>query len=144
MKTTPHFGYGCGSLEKRSGGNTPKRTDISWANGRNLTLQKWKTGLYLLNLGITVPRRAAFHDVADINLAAIQPDGLNNFRQKLAGGTDKRFTLTILIIARAFSDKHQLRSGIAGSENDRSAALSQPAAAAITEIPADLIKCFEE
>jgi hypothetical protein len=112
MEAPPESGDGRRCLQQSLGGKGAEGTYEIGLDRRNLTLQKGETGFNLIGFGIPVARRAAFDDIANVNLAAGQFDGFDNTGQKLTGGTDKRFSLPVLFKSGALADKYKLGPGI--------------------------------
>src|SRR5690348_18387884 len=50
----------------------------------------------------------ALQDIGNVYFAAIEVHRLDNFRQQLAGASDKRFTLLVFIRSWRFTDEHQV------------------------------------
>ena len=63
-------------------------------------------------------RRTAFENVGDVDVTAVNADGIQIFVKQLAGRADKRNARFILVLSRCFSDEHQAGIRIACSEND--------------------------
>jgi len=107
MESAPESGDGCRCLQQSLGGKGTQGTYEVRLDRRNLTLQKGKTGFDLIGFGIPVSRWAALDDIANVNLAAAKFDGFDNTRQKLAGGTDKWYSLSVLFESGALADKYK-------------------------------------
>jgi len=86
----------------------------------------------LIGLGISVSRRSALDNIANINLAAAKLDGFDNAREKLTGGTDERFSLPVLFESGALAHKYKLGPGIAFAKYNTGALPGQSATPAIT------------
>ena len=84
----------------------------------------------LLGLGIAVPRRAALQDVAHPHVVARQPDPVQELAEQLAGRTDERHTLLVLVEARGLADEHQVGGRRAGAEHRLGAGRRERAARA--------------
>ena len=108
MESSPEPGNGCRCLQQSLGRKGTEGTDEVRLDRRYLTLQKGKTGLDLIGFGIPVFRWAALDDIANVNLAAAEIDGFDNARQKLAGSTDKWYSLPVLFEPGALADKYKL------------------------------------
>ena len=97
-------------------------------------------------------RRTAFHDVADVDVFALQAHRFDHLRQQFSGAADERQALHVFIVAGAFADKNQLGVGIAVAKNDGVSCVVEFAARAFAEIGANLeqrvvgnfVKCFEQ
>src|SRR5215467_4606608 len=74
--------------------------------------------LDFVRLGVAVLGRTALDDVRDVDVLALQIDGLDDFRQELAGAPDKRDALDVLVRSRRLADEHQVCVRIADAEND--------------------------
>jgi hypothetical protein len=60
----------------------------------------------------------AFQNVRDVNIAALQAHGLDNFREQLPGSAHERLALPVFVRARRFADEHELRVNVADAEHD--------------------------
>ena len=102
--------------------------------------------------GSAIFRRAAFHDVADVDVFSLQAHRFDHLRQKFSGAADEGEALHVFIVAGAFADKNQFGFGIAVAEDDFVACFVKFAARAFAEIGANLekrvagnfVKCFEQ
>src|SRR5262249_54268405 len=56
----------------------------------DLLEEKWLARLHFVRLWIAVLRRPTLDDVRDVDVLALQVDGLDDFRQQLPGPSDKR------------------------------------------------------
>src|SRR5262249_49930890 len=83
-----------------------------------LLFQKWITGGDFIRFGITIFRRPAFEDVADVNIFTLEVDGLDDLRQQLTRPADKRQTLLVFVIPRSLADEYKFSTGISGPEDD--------------------------
>ena len=61
---------------------------------------------------------AALEDVGDVDRVPGVAHRLNNLCQQLSGLADEWFALAVLIDARSFADKHQIRMNVADPEDD--------------------------
>ena len=82
-------------------------------------------------------RRAAFQDVADVDVLALNACGFDDLRQKPACFTNEGQTLLVFFVTRRFSDKDNLRVGIARTKDNRGARRRELAALAIADVGAD-------
>jgi len=114
--------------------------DQARGDGLDLCDQVRLTGLYLFREGIPILWWTALDDVADVDLAAIQPHGQENPVEELAGFSDKRLTETILVAARSLTDKDDFCGGVTDPENDPAAMGAQRAALTLLEFMAQLIE----
>jgi hypothetical protein len=62
--------------------------------------------------------RAAFDDVADVNVGPTETHCLDHLREKFSGAADEWFALNVFVAARAFSYEDELRFWIADAEDD--------------------------
>ncbi len=74
--------------------------------------------LDLIWLGIPILWGAAFDDIRDVNLLPSKINGLEDLSQELSSLSDKRPSLNIFVITRAFPDEHQFRLLISLSKNE--------------------------
>ena len=132
--------------EQRFGRGAAQRADGFGPDGLKLAVEELAADFHLVGLRRAVLGRAALHDVADVDVGALERDAflargaLDHLREQLAGAADEREALLVLIGARAFADEHQLGLLVAGSEDDLVAAFVQAAALAI----ADVLENFEQ
>ena len=85
-----------------------------------------------------IARRAALHDVRDVDIFAADAHGFDHVVEQLSGATDEGFALRVFVSAGAFADKHQVGVRIAYAEDNLLAALLvELAAGAVAEIFAD-------
>src|SRR5262249_25479047 len=78
---------------------------------------KWIASGDFVRFGVTIFRRPAFEDVADVNIFTLETDGLDDLRQQLARPADKRQTLLIFVIARSLADEYKFGAGISRPED---------------------------
>jgi hypothetical protein len=90
--------------------------------------------------GSAILGRPAFHNIADVNVFALQTHRLDHLVQQFPSASNERQTLRVFIRARPFSDKHELRRRIPGAEDDLVPALVQPASSAFAEIFANSLE----
>jgi len=90
----------------------------------DLPLDPRETGFHFLGARLAVAVNfagrvgAALEDVGDVHLVAIQPGGLDDLGQQLAGGTDERFAFFVLVQSRCLADEHQVGVNGADAEDD--------------------------
>src|SRR5262249_41411826 len=106
-------------------------------NRSKLFFQKWIASGNFIRFGITIFRRPAFEDVADVYIFTLEIDGLDDFRQQLARPADKRQTLLIFVIARGLADEYKFGAGISGPEDDVCALRCELAALAVADLGAN-------
>src|SRR5439155_23388183 len=87
-----------------------------------------------------VAGRAAFYDVADIDVLALDADRLEHSVQELACPPHKRESLLIFIGAGPFAHENKLRARAALTKDDRLAARRQAAALAVAQVRANLLQ----
>ena len=88
----------------------------------------------LVVLGLAIFRRAALHDVADVDVFALQAHRFDHLREQFPGAPDKRQSLNVFIVSRAFADKHEFGARIPCAEDNLVSLLVQPAARAFAQI----------
>ena len=86
-------------------GKGAETADDFRTDGGELSSQKWIAGRDFVRFGIAVVRRPAFQDVADVDVFALEIDGFDDLREKLAGASDERQTLLVFVEARRFTDE---------------------------------------
>jgi len=131
MESTPEPGDGRRGFQQRLGGKGTEGTDEIGLNLCNLTFQKGKTGLDLVRFGIPVFRWSALDDIANVDLAAAEFDGFDNAGKKLAGGTDKRFSLPVFFESGPLTDEYELGPWITVTKYDAISFPGQSAALTI-------------
>lgn len=92
---------------------TPPSADDLRANDLQLPHQKGETVGDFLRRRVAVAGWAALDDVADKDLVARQVDGLDHFREELAGAADEGQALAIFIGAGPFADENEPRARVA-------------------------------
>src|SRR6266850_2533341 len=93
------------------------------------------TGSNLIRFRVSVVGRPAFQDVADVNVFALEGDGFDDLRQKLARAAHEGQTLLIFVVARRFAHKDEFGTGIPGAEHDVGPASGQLTALANADVP---------
>jgi hypothetical protein len=106
----------------------PQRADHGRLDQVDLRAQVVMAGLDLPGLGVTVARGAAFQDVRDEHIAALEPDLVEQLVEQLSGLSDERQPHPILVGPGRFANEHQVGVGVAGAEHDRRAGLVERAA----------------
>ena len=100
----------------------------------DLAKKKGLAGCDLVALGITIFRRAAFDDVADVNFGPRQAHpALDDIGEQLSRASDERLAAQILVVARRLADKHQIGLGVADAEDDVGAQRGELAAGAFAD-----------
>ena len=96
-----------------------------------------RQGLDFIRFRIAVLRRTALDDVRDVDVLPPQVDRFDDLRQQLAGPTNERLALQILVPPRRLADEHQLRVGSAYAKDEARTPAVQLAASAVTQIVTD-------
>jgi hypothetical protein len=126
----------CGFKEGLCGASA-ESNDHSRIDGIELAQQEWRTGSDFVFFRETVLRRAAFDDVADVNIFALQAHGFDHLREKFTGAADEGEALKIFIMAGAFADKDEFGFRTAVAEDNFVAGLVKFAAGAFAEVGAN-------
>src|SRR5439155_6230224 len=87
----------------------------------DLAQKKWRASGDFVFFGRAIFRWTAFHDVANVDVFALQAHGFDHLREKFPSTADKRKALGIFVRARTFSNKNELGLGISVAENDGAA-----------------------
>jgi hypothetical protein len=93
-------------FKKGLGGKGPKGTDDVRPDDMDLLQEKGLTTLNFIGFRVPILRRSTFNNVGDIDLLSLEMDGLNDFGQELSCLSNKKPSLNVLVITRAFSDEH--------------------------------------
>ena len=104
----------------------------------------WRAGGDFVLFRQAIFGRAAFDDVADVNVFAAQAHRFDHLREKFSGAAYERLALHVFVVAGAFADEHELRFRIAHAEDDIVARLVQFAARALAEIGADVVRACRQ
>ena len=112
--------------------------DYFGRDGVNLAQQEWRALAYFIFFGSAIFRRAALHDVANVNVFSLQAHRFDHLREKFSGAADERETLHVFIVAGAFADENQFGFWIAVAENNFVARFVEFAARALAEIGSNL------
>ena len=75
-------------------------------------------GLDLLGLWVPVPGRPALEHVRDVDVAASEPDPVQQRLEQLPRLPDEGDAVLVLVEAGCLADEHQLGVRIAGAEDD--------------------------
>src|SRR5439155_9917487 len=65
-------------LQQRFGGSGAEAHNYLWSDDVNLTQEKWRASLDFVFFRLTVLRWPALHDVADIDVIALQAHGFDH------------------------------------------------------------------
>jgi len=98
-------------------GHTPERDDEPGLDDVELLEQIGNAGLHFVRLGVAIVRRTALENVGDVDVLALEVDGLEDLVQQLAHRADEGLALEILVAARGLAHQHQCRVGIAHPED---------------------------
>jgi len=99
-------------------GETPHSEDHSGLNKINLPIQIAATGRDFFRLRVPVAGWAAFQYVGDIDLFTVQADGEQHGVKELPSGTDKGFSVPILLCARGLADNQPITGWGTDTEYD--------------------------
>ena len=128
-------------VEERLRGAGTEAADDFGRDHIELADQIWRAGGDLILFGKAIFGRAAFDDVADVDVGALEAHGFDHLREKFAGAADEWLALFVFVAAGAFADEDELRFRIADTEDDVGAGLVKFAASAIgTNISADAVE----
>lgn len=125
-------------FEKRLRGAGAEADDCFWVDGIELPEQERRALRDLVFFRKTIFRWAAFHDVADVHVFALQTHRFNHLREKFSGAADEGKALHVFVVAGTFANENKLGFGIAVGENDVGPRFVKLAACAIAEIFANL------
>jgi hypothetical protein len=119
-------------------GGASEADDYFWRDGINLAQEEWRTLLDFVSFRRAIFRRAAFDDVADVNVLALQAHRFNHLRQKFSSAANEGKALHVFIVAGAFADENELGFGIAVAEDDFIPRGMKFAACAFTKVGTNL------
>lgn len=119
------------AAEQGLGGECPERYNRFGRDCLNLAEQKRAAVRNFLQSRIPVFRRAAFEDIADIDLIALIPHRLDHPGQQLAGFTDKRLPLEVFIPAWRLADKDNFCTLTSAAEDNIFSACAEGATLAV-------------
>ena len=130
----------------------PEADDYFGRDGINLAQQKRRARSDFVFLGGTIFRRAAFHDVADVDVFPLQAHCFDHLGEKFSGAADKREALHVFVVSGAFADENEVSFGITVAENNFVARGVEFATRAFAEVGSNLeerivgnlVKGFEE
>src|SRR5581483_12514998 len=83
--------------EQSAGGDRAQRHDDSGADGGDLPHEEGRAGFALVALGCAVIGGAAFDDVGDVNLFALQSHGRDHVGEQLPGAADEGLALQVFV-----------------------------------------------
>src|SRR5215472_8608434 len=98
-----------------------------------LAQKKGRAGADFVFFGRAILWRAAFDDVADVNVFALQAHGFDHLREKFSGATNKRESLGIFVGARTFSHENEFGFCVSVAEDNCVAMLVKLAARAFAK-----------
>jgi hypothetical protein len=119
-------------------GGAAQADDYFGGDGVNLAQQEWRALADFIFFWSAIFRRAAFHDVADVDIISLQAHGFDHLRQKFSGTANERESLHVFVVTRTFAYEHKFGFGIAIAENYFVARLMKLAARAFAEIGSNL------
>ena len=90
----------CGGLQQRLRGAAAEGADHFGADRGELAHQERRAGGDFVLFGQAIFGRAAFHDVADVDIFAAQAHGFDHLREQFAGAADERLALHVFVAAR--------------------------------------------
>lgn len=88
-----------------------KRDDDAGIQKLDLCIEERRTRRDLFRRGFTIFRRPAFHDIRDEDVVAAHGHGGQQLLEKLAGPSDERPSLLVLVEPGALSDEQDCRGG---------------------------------
>ena len=124
--------------EQRLRGELAERDDHPRPDRRDLRAQERLAGLDLVGLRVAVARRAALHDVRDVDLLAAEAHRLDHLREELARLADEGLALAILVRAGTLARRTSARrAGFPTPKTSVVRAAGELAARAVAELVAD-------
>jgi hypothetical protein len=105
--------------------------DQARADRLELAEEERRASFHLVALRRAITRRPALHDVADVNVLALDADKLKHPVEQLSGASHKRESLLIFVSARAFADEHQFGVRVPLAEDDGLSSRGQTATVAV-------------
>ena len=103
--------------EEMPEGVSAERDDHCGLDERDLELEPGHALLLLFRSGVTIAGRAELHDIADVDVGALEADGAEEFIEELTCRTYKWSALLIFLLPGGFTDEHDLGMGIAFAED---------------------------
>jgi hypothetical protein len=125
-------------LEKRLCRDGSQADDHFRRNDINLPEEKGRAGADLVLFRLSIFRRAAFRDVADVNVPSLQPHSFDHLREQLPCAAYERQALRVFIGTGAFPHKHKFGFRTSVAKNNAVPGLVELAARALAEVTADL------
>ncbi len=104
-------------VDEPGGSNAAQADENFWTHQDKLIPQIADTGLLFLGLWVTVPGRAAFDDIGDIAVGAVNIDDGQHIIQQLSGRAYEGNALQILLFSRAFPHKQNVCISSANTED---------------------------
>jgi len=120
--------------EQCLGGEITETDDHLWMDRLDLLEKKRRASGDFVGGGVSVFRRAAFHDVRYIDIASFEPHRLDDFGEELPGPSHEGFTFQIFIATRAFAHKHEFGLRISDSKDEIRPALVETATGAVADV----------
>ena len=108
----------------------------------DLLIEEVTAGVDLDGLWVAVARRAALDDVRDVDVASVEPGGLEQRREQASGGADERLAFAILVLARSLAHRHHARGHRAVPGHGLNAREVQRACGARAHPPVELEDLF--
>ncbi len=137
------FGDAFPGIEQGFHGGCAEDANGFGLDGHELAVEELAADFHFVGLRGTIFGRAAFDDVADVDVIAFELDAffgggvLNHLREQLASAADEGQALLIFIGTRTFANEDERRSFVAGAKDDFVAGLAEAAAFAIADVFAD-------
>jgi hypothetical protein len=104
-------------LDKPHSRNSAKADDHLRAYESHLFAQIIYARVLLCGERIAVFGRTAFKDVSNVDVLALDINGVKESVKKLTGSADKGSSRKILLLARCLTDEHQVSVSVARTEN---------------------------
>src|SRR4029077_7887625 len=76
-------------------------------NGSELSQEKWRADGNFVFVGEAIFGRAAFHDVADVDVLSPQRHSFDHLGEEFSRAADERLALNVFIVPGAFADEDQ-------------------------------------
>ncbi len=128
-------------LEKGLRRASAETADYFRLDHAELAKQERRAGCNFVIFREAIFGRAAFDDVADVNVGAAEAHCLDHLREQFSGAAHEGFALNILVAAGTLSNEDELRFRIPDAEDDLRTSLVQLATHAIwADICADSLE----
>lgn len=128
-------------LEERLRGASAETADYFWLDHAELAEQKGRAGGNFVIFREAIFGRAAFDDIADVNVGTPEAHRLDHLREEFASAAHEWFALNVFVATGALSDEDELRFRIADAEDDLRASFVQFAAHTIwADVGADALE----